>query len=152
MTTLSESDVLAIVADTGKVIEADIVWEPQSAMRFAQQFRASVSSDRWDGLMLQGWFSPAARKLSYTLFIPEHGRIYGLDLGAEHINPDGERLRGTHKVRWTEEHEDRFAYTPEDITAEWWQPTLAWQQFCAEAHLRHAGTIVGPVGAEEVSP
>ena len=44
MTTLSESDVLAIVADTGKIIEADIVWEPQSAMRFAQRFRVEEVS------------------------------------------------------------------------------------------------------------
>ena len=149
MTALNESDVLAIVADGSKTIEGDIVWEAVTAMRLAQRFRVSVASDQWDGLMLQGWFSPAGRKLSYTLFIPEHGRIYGLDLGAEHVNPDGERLRGTHKARWTDEYEDRLAYVPEDITAEWWQPLLAWQQFCAEASLRHAGTMVGLVGTTE---
>ena len=152
MTTLSESDVLAIIGDTSKVIEGDIEWQAQSTMRPAQRFRAPVSSEVWDGLMLQGCFSPAARKLSYTLFIPEHGRIYGLDLGAEHVNPDGKRLVGTHKVRWMAEHGDRLGYVPADITAEWSEPVLVWQQFCAEASLRHTGTMIEPMNAEEMMP
>ena len=61
----------------------------------AQRFRVPVISERREDLVLQGWFSPAARKLSYTLFIPEHGRIYGLDLGAEHVNPQW-RTAGRH--------------------------------------------------------
>ena len=152
MTTLSESDVLAIIGDTSKVIEGDIEWQAQTTMRHAQRFRVPVSSEVWDGLMLQGWFSPAARKLSYTLFIPEHGRIYGLDLGAEHVNPDGERVVGTHKVRWTAEHGDRLGYVPADITVDWSEPVLVWQQFCAEANLSHVGTIVAPTHWEEMKP
>ena len=152
MTTFSESDVLAIIADTGKVIEGDIVWEAHSTMRLAQQFRMPVSSNVWEGILLQGWFSPVARKLSYTLFTPEHGRIYGLDLGAEHVNPGGERLVGTHKVRWTAEHGDRLGYVPADITVDWSEPVLVWQQFCAEANLSHVGTIVAPTHWEEMKP
>ena len=149
MTTLNESVVLAIIADTTKAIEGDIEWQRQRTMGQAQRFRVPVTSQQREGLILQGWFSPAARKLSYTLFIPGHGRIYGLDLGAEHVNPDGERLVGTHKVRWTSEHEDRLAYVPEDITAEWFEPILVWQQFCAEASLSHEGTMVAPTHEEE---
>ena len=54
MTILSESDVLAIIRDTSKVIGRDIVWQAQSTMRPAQRFRVPVSSEVWDGLMLQG--------------------------------------------------------------------------------------------------
>ena len=53
------------------------------------------------------------------------------------------------RVRRTSEHEDRLAYVPEDITAEWYEPILVWHQFCAEANLRHAGTMTMPTLEEE---
>ena len=70
MTTFNESDILAIIADTTKAIEGDIEWQRQRTTGHAQRFRVPVTSQRWEGLILQGWFSPAARKLSYTLFTP----------------------------------------------------------------------------------
>ena len=57
---------------------------------------------------------------------------------------------GTHKVRWTPEDQDKLAYLPEDITAEWWEPVVVWEQFCAEANLKHTGTMIGPIHEEEV--
>ena len=41
---------------------------------------------------------------------------------------------------------------PEDITAEWWEPVVVWEQFCAEANLTHPGTMIGPIHEEEVLP
>ena len=35
MTTLQESDVVAIIADTSKVVEGDIVWQPEDNVRGA---------------------------------------------------------------------------------------------------------------------
>ena len=150
MTTLHEPHVLAIIADTTKVIEGDIVWQPEDNVRGAQQFRVRVTSVERSDLVLRGWFNHSSGKLSYTLFTPQVGRIYGLDLGANHNNEDGERLIGTHKVRWTPEDRDKRAYVPEDITAEWWEPVVVWEQFCAEANLTHTGTMIGPIHEEEV--
>lgn len=152
MTTLTEADVLAIIADTSKVIEGDIAWRPDENIRGAQQFRARVTSVARGDLVLRGWFNNHTGKLTYTLFIPQVGRIYGLDLGANHINENGERLIGTHKIRWTPEDLDKRAYVPEDITAEWWEPHIVWEQFCAEANLKHTGTMIGPIQEEEVLP
>ena len=152
MTTLQEADVVAIIADTTKVVQSDIVWRPDESIRGAQQFRVRVSSAERNDLVLRGWFNHHSGKLSYTLLTHQVGRIYGLDLGANHNNENGERLIGTHKVRWTPEDQDRLAYKPEDITAEWWEPDTVWEQFCAEANLTHAGTMMGPIHEEEVLP
>ncbi len=149
---LTEAVVNAIVADTTKVIESDIVWEPDENIRGAQQFRVRVGSVERRDLVLRGWFNHLAGKLSYTLFVPQFGRIYGLDLGANHKNKNGEWLIGTHKVRWTPEDLDKRAYAPEDITAGWWEPGIVWDQFCTEANLRHTGTMIGPIHEQEVLP
>ena len=36
------------------------------------------------------WYSPTSGKLSYAIIHRIVGRIYGLDLGADHRNPVGE--------------------------------------------------------------
>ena len=92
-----------------------------------------------------GRFNPNAGKLTLALIHRRAGRIYGLDLGATHTNPDGTILRGTHKHRWKSGERDRFAYRPPDITAEWDDPVTVWKQFCAEANLLHTGILVHPV-------
>lgn len=152
MTYFTEAEVTAIIEDTSKAVEGDIVWQPDENIRGAQQFRTRVSSAERSDLVLRGWFNNHTGKLTYTLFIPQVGRIYGLDLGANHTNENRERLVGTHKVRWTPEDQDKCAYVPEDITAEWWEPVVVWEQFCAEANLTHTGTMIGPIHEEGVLP
>ncbi len=95
-------------------------------------------------LRVIGRFNPGTRKLSYALIHGRAGRIYGLDLGATHQNPDKTLLRGAHKNRWKAGERDRFAYRPPDITAEWDDPLTVWKQFCAEANLRHSGVLEHP--------
>ena len=63
-----------------------------------------------------------AAKLSYVLLYRGAGRIYALDLGSAHRNPNGERVGETHKHRWTAEFRDKQAYVPKDITATWDRP------------------------------
>lgn len=38
------------------------------------------------------------------------GRIYGLDLGAAHVNPDGAPIGETHKNYWSPGHRDKWAF------------------------------------------
>ena len=144
MTTFSESDVLAIIADSTKVIEGDIVWQPHPTAPPALQFIVEVNGGGALTLTIAGWLNPATEKLTFALIARGVGRVYGLDFGRKHPNPDGEMIGETHKHRWTIEHRDRWAYVPTDITADWSDPVTAWQQFCAEANLSHAGTMVSP--------
>ena len=56
------------------------------------------------------------RKLNYTIVHTEVGRIYALNLGLAHRNPDNQRGGDKHKHYWSEQSGDRAAYVPEDIT------------------------------------
>lgn len=78
------------------------------------------------------------------------GRIYGLDLGADHHNPSCQRVGEKHKHRWTEEFRDKEAYVPTDITASWDQPQEVWAQFCYEAKIHHNGRLHLPLIQEEL--
>lgn len=53
------------------------------------RFRINIDSDEGYPFFLQGWYNPYSGKLSYAMIYRCVGRIYGLDLGAAHINPDG---------------------------------------------------------------
>ncbi|MGH8191833.1 MAG: DUF6978 family protein, partial [Rhodanobacteraceae bacterium] len=42
-------------------------------------------------------------------------RIYGLDLGKDHHNPQCNQVGEKHKHRWTDQYRDKEAYEPRDI-------------------------------------
>ncbi len=79
------------------------------------------------------------------------GRIYALDLGADHHNPDCNRIGEKHKHRWKEGFRDKEAYVPRYITAPWDRPCDVWRQFCAEAGIRHRGEMQPPVAQEDLA-
>ena len=133
-----------LLADGGKRIEGDIVWAPDSRHPGAMAFRAEVVSDAGYPLFVAGWHNPRMGKLSYALIHRQVGRIYALDLGADHPNPDGQWVGDKHKHHWTPGFRDRFAYAPSDITEPWHRPAAVWRQFCAEARIEHRGMMTFP--------
>lgn len=141
--TLSQQEFKAIISDETKRIERDIVWVSEQNPS-AMSFRIDIDSDEGYPLFLKGWYNPYSGKLSYTIIYRGVGRIYSLDLGAEHINPDGGAVGETHKHRWVPVHKDKRAYVPEDITYPWSCPVDVWKQFCAEANLEHRGVMHPP--------
>ena len=141
--TLSQQEYDAIIADETKRIEDDIVWaSDQNSL--ATTFRINIDSDEGYPLFLQGWYNPYSGKLSYTIIFRGVGRIYGLDLGAEHINPDGGAVGDPHKNYWCPGFRDKWAYMPDDITHPWSCPVDVWRQFCAEVNLEHRGKMHPP--------
>ena len=150
MITLLEYE--SIIADPTKRIEGDLDWREVDDRHPACTFRASVLSDEDHPLEIVGRWNPMAGKLSYVLLYRGAGRIYALDLGSAHRNPDGERLEDTHKHRWTAEYRDKDAYVPEDITATWDRPLEVWQQFCAEAKIDHRGALGEPSVQQHLLP
>ena len=141
--TLNHDEYEAIIRDTSKRIAGDIRWEG-GASSSSESFRISVDSDEGYPLFVKGWFNPNSGKLSFAIIHSRVGRIYGLDLGAEHRNPDGDFVGEKHKNYWKPGCRDKWAFIPEDITATWDQPVLAWQQFCREARLDHRGRLYQP--------
>lgn len=77
------------------------------------------------------------------------GRVYALDLGKEHHNPQCDKVGEKHKHRWTEQFRDKEAYVPDDITALASDPVLVWRQFCCEAKIAHNGTLSAPLPVQK---
>ena len=149
---LTDSEFQAIVADESKEIAGDLSWTPDRGRKNAVGFRVPVLSTPRYPLTLVAYYHPNAEKLSYVLIHRPAGRIYGLDLGDTHRNPDHRLVGPIHKHTWSEEHRDRRAYAPPDITESWRDPVAVWRQFCKEAHLRHTGTMQNPFVPLEMAP
>ncbi len=143
--TLNNQEYEGIINDATKAIDEDIAWEGPLHSP-TREFRVDIDSDDEYPIFVKGWYNTASGKLSYSIIHRTVGRIYGLDLGADHVNPDGEHVGEKHKNYWVSGSRDKWAYVPEDITEPWNRPMDVWTQFCAEARLRHSGTMRAPIG------
>ncbi len=141
---LTNTEFGAILSDTSKRIDGDIVWQDDEDHSPSVEFRAEVSSDSGWPLFVRGSYNPLAGALTYVMILKTAGRIYALDLGKDHHNPQCDQIGDKHKHRWTEQFRDKEAYAPNDITAPATDPVAAWQEFCVEAKLTHNGTLATP--------
>lgn len=141
---LTQGEFEAILADGSKRIEGNLDWREDPEHSPAREFRVELHSDAGWPIFVVGRFNPYAGTLSYVLIHRGAGRIYGLDLGADHHNPTCQRVGEKHKHRWTEAFRDKEAYVPTDIIAPWDDPVQVWREFCAEARITHAGVLPRP--------
>ena len=141
---ISQQEFEYILTDPSKEVLGDIVWTDDVDHSPAKEFRVEVQTDEEYGLFVVGRYNPFSGKLSYCFILRGVGRIYGLDLGRAHRNPDGVQIGETHKHRWRHGALDRFAYEPDDITEPWNRPQAVWDQFCSEAELQHNGIMRAP--------
>ena len=141
---LTQQEFEVILADETKRVSGDIRWQPDADQSPAVEFRTDVSTSDEYPLIVVGRYNPSAGKLSFGLILRGFGRIYGLDLGVGHRNPDGQIIEGVHKNSWREGAGAKWAYAPPDITALWDEPVEVWRQFCAEAKIEHPGIMRPP--------
>lgn len=139
-----QSDFEFLLNDASKTIEGDIVWKEDEDKSPAVEFMVDVSTAQGDPLRVYGNYRGILGRLSFVLLHGNYGRIYALDLGSDHRNPDGRLVGEKHKHRWTEQHQDKDAYVPEDITAPANDPVTVWGQFCTEAKITHNGRMHVP--------
>ena len=149
---LTNAEWSAILTDTSKRIPDNIGWSDDEYHSPTQQFRAEIDSSAGWPLFVKGSYNPFVMTLSYAIILKTVGRIYALDLGKDHHNPQCNRVGEKHKHKWSEQYRDKEAYVPEDITAPVSNPVEVWQQFCAEACLDHGGTLARPRKLEEELP
>lgn len=121
-----------------------IPWGEDEDHSPAVQFRVDVQSDAGYPIFVFGRLNVLAGTLSFALVHRGTGRIYALDLGADHHNPSCNHLGEKHKHRWSVRFGDKEAYVPEDIQAGADDPVAAWAEFCAEARIQHRGTLERP--------
>ncbi len=141
---VTQEDFDALLADDTKSILGDITWRNDVDHSPAQEFSAKVKTDAGYRLSIEGYYNPLAGKLSYAIIVRGEARLYALDLGADHRNPDGIRVGEKHKHYWREGYRDKWAYVPRDITETWDKPVGVWRQFCVEAKLSHSGKMLQP--------
>ena len=141
---LTRQEFEAILADTAKRIEGDISWAADEDHSPAREFRAEILSAQSPNLFVVGWYNQLTEKLNYTIVHRDFGRIYALNIGAAHRNPNSELVGDKHKHYWSERARDRMAYVPDDITEPWDRPVEAWRQFCREANIDHRGVMLPP--------
>ncbi len=141
---MNQTDFEAFIADASKRIEGDISWAEDEDHSPAVEFKAEVSSNPGYPVFVKGSYNSLAGTLSYALIHRGSGRIYALDMGKDHHNPSCHFVGEKHKHRWNEPVRDKEAYEPNDITSASTQPVGVWHQFCAEAKIRHNGTMHDP--------
>jgi len=141
---LPQEEFEEIINDASKRIESDIAWDEDEDHSPAVEFRAEIASEAGYPLFVKGSYNPLTEKLTYALIHRGAGRIYALDLGQDHRNPNGQLVGEKHKHRWDENVRDKDAYVPTDITAPATEPVNVWQQFCAEARITHNGAMKSP--------
>jgi hypothetical protein len=141
---LTNTEFETILSDATKQIEGDIAWQEDEDHSPAIEFRAEVASDAGWPLFVRGSYNPLVPAVTFALILKTVGRVYALDLGKDHHNPECEQVGEKHKHQWTEKFRDKEAYVPKDITAEASDPVAVWSQFCAEAKLAHNGDLGSP--------
>ncbi|MGH8564554.1 MAG: DUF6978 family protein [Gammaproteobacteria bacterium] len=146
---LTNAEFASIVEDGSKRIEGNIAWCEDEDHSPALEFRAEVLSGTGWPLFVRGSHNRLAGTLTYGLILKTEGRIYALDLGKDHHNPQCMQVGEKHKHRWTEQFRDKEAYVPHDITAPVSDPVVVWEQFCAEAKIEHTGSLAQPLAVQE---
>lgn len=147
--TITNLEFTSIIEDGSKRIEGDIAWCEDEDHSPAVEFRVEVLSGTGWPLFVRGSYNRLAGALTYALILKTEGRIYALDLGKDHHNPQCTSTGEIHKHRWTEQFRDKEAYVPNDITAPVYDPAAVWEQFCREAGIEHRGKLAPPPALQE---
>ena len=141
---LTNAEFAVILEDASKRIEGNIHWAKDEDHSSSLEFRAEVQTDVGWPLFVCGSYNQPAGTLTYALILKTQGRIYALDMGKDHHNPQCEQVGERHKHRWSEQYRDKEAFIPNEITAAVSDPVAVWKQFCAVARIRHGGTLDKP--------
>jgi hypothetical protein len=129
--------------------EGDLAWQNDEDHSPAVEFRAEVRSDAGYPLWVRGRYNARAKTLSFAVIHRGVGRVYALDMGKVHHNPECSMVGECHKHHYSEQIRDKHAYEPQDITAQAHEPVRVWEQFCAEARITHVGTLPPPPDVQE---
>ena len=124
---LTDTDFASILDDRTKRIQGAVVWKKDEDRSFAWEFRVEVESTSGWPLFVQGRYNSTAGTLTYTLILKSEGRIYGLDLGKDHHNPNCNQVGERHMHRWSEKHGDKEAHVPNAVKAHVSNPVAVWE-------------------------
>ena len=145
---VTQNEFEALIGEPSKRIVGNIEWGDDEDHSPSVEFRAEVESDPGYPISVRGSYNSHARALSFTLVHRSVGRIFALDVGKDHHNPDCNRVGDMHLHSWTEQFRDKVAMVPAGVTATFDDPRALWQQFCSLAGIRHDGEFPPPRALE----
>lgn len=146
---LTNTEFNSILTDTSKRIEGTITWGEDEDHSPSLEFRAEIQSAAGWPLFIRGSYNRLTGTLTYALILKTEGRIYALDLGKDHHNPECIQVGDKHKHQWNEQFRDKAAYVPDDITQPVTDPVAVWAEFCREANIEHNGNMEQPPPIQE---
>lgn len=103
---LTNVEFASILADSEKCIGNDIDGAVDEDHSPAWEFRVEVESRQGWPLFVKGRYNWHAGTLTYALILKGAGRIYGLDMGKDHHNPQCEQVGDKHMHQWSEQYRD----------------------------------------------
>ena len=138
---VSEDEIENIIINVRKEItEKYINWEYRGDFH---KFKVNVHNEEGYPLKLVGTYSVKTSFFSFALLLSNR-RIRGLDCGSKrHHNPDCDKIKGVHKHKWTDSHQDREAYIPKDIDCS--DVIKAFEAFLKECNISFSGRLLKPV-------
>lgn len=132
-----------IMSDKSKKIIENIAWEGDKKDSETVKFRVSILSQKDHNIFADGSYNRYLERLSYKIIHKGIGRrIYGLDMGKDHKNPDRTIVKGDHIHEWDEDFGDKIAYSANNIiTSKATNPIEVWKEFCREAQIDFQGIM-----------
>ncbi len=106
-----------------------------------QQFELPIQCEEDYKLRLVGTLTEATGYYKFNLFLGSYP-IRMLHIGKAHHNPDCGRVGQNHKHKWTDEHQTRWAYEPEEI--DFTDMEKAFWTFLEECRIEYRGAFVKP--------
>ena len=141
---LTDGEFAFILSDDTKRIEEDLAWNEDEDHSPAFEFRVNVDLMSGWPLFVKGRYNAAAGTLNYALILKTEGRIYALDLGKDHHNPQCQQVGEKHKHSWSERYRDKEAYVPTDVTPLATDPVSVWRSSASKQAFNTNGRMNGP--------
>jgi hypothetical protein len=135
---VKETEVNTLLASGTLSVEGDLTWK-QSNEKSWYKITLPVTCDTKKAIALKLIVSvnnTDRARITFTLLWNGNIRVRALCMHGSHGNKhtnDELWIRKTHKHKWTDKCQDRFAYTPTDITEATVQGLL--KQFCSECGI-----------------
>jgi hypothetical protein len=139
---VTRAEASAILADTTKRIEGDIVWRAHPDIDYAVSFRVEISCSVDKGIVLAAYYNRENNKFYLNLFRRTDGKPF-LRLCNEsgHHNPSCIQAGDPHLHHWDDEEGDKIA---EGVTLGKTDMQGIWREFCRIANITHNGILQSP--------
>jgi hypothetical protein len=140
---VTQGEALAILADTTKRIDGDIVWRQHPDITYSVSFRVEVVCSVDRNIVLAGYYNRENKKFYLTLFRRSDGKpFFRLCMESGHHNPSCTQAGDPHLHHWDDEEGDKIAEAATFSTDGGVRDI--WREFCRAANIIHNGILQSP--------